>query len=201
MHRVAARLLPLLLGLSFVIGGCTNDTDESATDLPDSAAETAEVPLMPDEVGAPPEGLHDLPDGIMPFDDIVIGGQPTEAHLKAARDAGFQTVVNLRPDDEFDDFDEQAVVEDLGMRYVHISVADENDITAENAAALAAIFDDPDARPALLHCSSGNRVGALFAARAHLLNDDDPDVALELGKQLGLTDLEAPLRTTWTEDR
>ncbi len=201
MIRVLPRLLSVLIVMSLVTVGCASDSDPETPDADPADAPTSKMPLMPDEVGNPPEGLHDLPDGIMPFNDIVIGGQPTEAHLEAAEEKGFRTVVNLRPDEEFDEFDEQAVVEDLGMRYVHIPVADEHDITAERADALAAIFDDPEARPTLIHCSSGNRVGALFAARAHLLNDDDPEAALELGRKMGLTELEAPLRTAWTEDR
>lgn len=192
------RTLPsyvFLLGvtLALLFAGC--GAEEPA---PESGAPSDTDALPPSEVAqSPPEGLSDLPDGIMPFDDIVIGGQPTEAHLRAANDLGFQTVVNLRPDEEFDDFDEQALVEELGMTYVHIPVAGEEDVTRENAEALSRILEDTGNRPILMHCSSGNRVGSLFAARAHLLLDEDPEHALEIGRRAGLTDLEEPLRNTW----
>ncbi|MES3629815.1 MAG: protein tyrosine phosphatase family protein [Longimonas sp.] len=194
MRTLPSCVFLLGVALALLVAGC--GAEEPA---PDSDAASDTDALTPSEVAqSPPEGLSDLPDGIMPFDDIVIGGQPTEAHLRAANDLGFQTVVNLRPDEEFDEFDQQALVEELGMTYVHIPVAGEEDVTHENAEALSRILEDTGNRPILMHCSSGNRVGSLFAARAHLLLDEDPEHALEIGRRAGLTDLEEPLRDTWT---
>jgi len=77
-------------------------------------------------------------------------------------------------------------------------VADAEDVTQENAEELAAIVDNANLRPVLLHCSSGNRVGALFAARAYYLAGEDVEQALQVGRTSGLTRLEAPLREQWS---
>ena len=193
MFASSVRMLVLGLVGALVLMGCeAEEPPEASSADPD--------PFTPAEVAdAPPEGLHDLPNGIMPFDDIVIGGQPTEDHLRAAHEQGFRTVVNLRPNEEFDGFDEGALVNELGMTYVHIPVAGAEDVTAEKAEALSQLLDDPDNRPMLLHCSSGNRVGSLFAARAHFLLDESPEQALDIGRRAGLTQLEAPLRAQWAD--
>ncbi len=42
----------------------------------------------------------------------------------------------------------------------------------------------------LVHCASGNRVGALFALRAAWLDGKEKDLALKIGRERGLTSLE-----------
>src|SRR6185295_13306798 len=46
------------------------------------------------------------------------GGQPTAKGFQELKDKGVRTIINLRVDDS-----ERAVVEALGMKYVHIPVA------------------------------------------------------------------------------
>ena len=183
-YRLLLTTFAISLGLLFV--GCTDapdTTDDTAANGGDF--EQAESPDI------------DLPNAVTLFDSILIGGQPTQDHLREAADRGYQTVVNLRPPGEFTDWDQEALVSELGMQYENIPVAGEADITEENARQLADILDNDDNHPILMHCSSGNRVGALFAARAHYLNDEDPDVALEQGREAGLTALEEELRERW----
>src|SRR5690348_13390697 len=58
-------------------------------------------------------------------DDIFIGGQPTERALRDMRAQGVTTVVNLRTPPEMArsvKFDEKALVEQLGMKYVYLPV-------------------------------------------------------------------------------
>jgi uncharacterized protein (TIGR01244 family) len=190
---LTAALLSVLL-----VGGCGSDTPEIT---PASDASTAESPppFTPTADPAPPEGL-DLINGRQLFEDVITGGQPTEAQLRAAHEQGLRTIVNLRPDGEFEGFDEEALVEELGMQYIHIPVSGPDDVTEETAAALNDVLADTTNRPLLMHCSSGNRVGSLFAARAYFLHDMDPERALDIGTRAGLTRLEAPLRTRWTEE-
>jgi len=47
--------------------------------------------------------------------------------------------------------------------------------------------------PVLIHCGSGNRVGALLALRESLAGADD-EAAIEYGKEGGLTGLEDRVR-------
>ncbi len=48
--------------------------------------------------------------------------------------------------------------------------------------------------PVLVHCGSGNRVGALFALRAAWLQGVAPAEAVALGKAAGMTALEPAIR-------
>ncbi len=189
---LTAGLLSMLL-----VGGCGSDAPETTSGSDTSPADSP-PPFTPTaDPGPLPEGF-DLINGRQLFDDVITGGQPTEAQLRAAQEQGVRTVVNLRPDGEFDGFDEQALVEELGMRYIHIPVSGSEDVTEETAATLNEVLADSANRPLLMHCSSGNRVGSLFAARAYFLHDMAPSRALDIGTYAGLTRLEAPLRTRWT---
>ena len=47
--------------------------------------------------------------------------------------------------------------------------------------------------PVMIHCGSGNRVGALMSLRASI-NGADDETAVEAGKQTGLTRLEPTVR-------
>ena len=56
-------------------------------------------------------------------DNLFIGGQPTEKALRELRAKGVTVVVNLRTPEEMKTavtFDEKALIEQLGMKYVHI---------------------------------------------------------------------------------
>lgn len=187
-----------LLTVALMIVGCqpeTEDPDDTVSPDPDEQMEALD---RADREGA---AYIDLPYAVMPFDDLLIGGQPEEEHLGEAAEAGYRTVVNLRPDDELPDWYSWDLIEEqLGMRYFHIPVAGADDITQENAQELASILDEGDNFPILMHCSSGNRVGALFAARAYFLADEDVEQALEVGRASGLTELEAPLREQWSRE-
>lgn len=128
-----------------------------------------------------------------PLEGVTSGGQPTEDEFRHAAKLGYQTVVNLRTDGEEIPFDEPALVEELGMKYVHLPIAGADGITSANAAALAEILDDAE-RPILLHCGSGNRVGALFALDAHERLGQDAETALQTGLDAGMTRLEPVVR-------
>ncbi|MDR5880476.1 hypothetical protein [Caballeronia sp. LZ032] len=51
-----------------------------------------------------------------------------------------------------------------------------------------------DNLPVIVHCGSGNRVGALFALRAAWVKGVDVPKAIEIGRQHGLTKLEDDVR-------
>lgn len=129
-----------------------------------------------------------------PAAGLLTGGQPLPVQLDQARQAGYRTIINLRPPGEFGGFDEAVTVTDLGMRYVNIPVAGPADLTLENAQKLADVLDDLDAYPVLLHCGNSNRVGALMALKAGLLDGEDTDTALEIGRQAGLSGLADAVR-------
>lgn len=123
--------------------------------------------------------------------DLYSGGQPTPAELAELGRQGLRTVINLRPASEASGFDEAATVAGLGLRYVPIPVAGSADLSLATvrrfAAALAAARS---AGPVLVHCASGNRVGALLALAQGWLHGATPAAALALGRSAGLASLE-----------
>jgi uncharacterized protein (TIGR01244 family) len=126
-----------------------------------------------------------------PSADILVGGQPSVEDIQAAHRAGYKTIINLRPKGEFKAWDEAALAEQLGINYIVIPVDGEADITSENALRLDQALQATAHSPTIVHCASGNRVGALFALRAQL-QGSDPKTALAIGREAGLSSL-APL--------
>lgn len=119
-------------------------------------------------------------------------GQPDEAMLKAAKNAGYAAVIDLRTAGEDRGIDEAATVESLGMSYHLIEVAGASGVTFENARALDEVMAGIDG-PVFLHCRTGNRVGALLALRASM-HGATAEEALAVGKTAGLGSLEGAVR-------
>lgn len=117
---------------------------------------------------------------------VLLGGQPSETQFSAAADLGYQLIVTLRGAGESGTSGEQALVEELGMRYLQIPMANGGGLTEDNARALAAVLDDPDNRPLMVHCGSGNRVGGLFALKAFFVDGASTEAALEIGRKAGM---------------
>lgn len=134
-----------------------------------------------------------LPNLKMPRRDVFSCGQPSPEQLREIKEAGVVTIVDLRGPGE-SDWDEQAAVEGLGMAYHRVPVVGPEDISEENARRLGGILDDGSAQPVLIHCGSGNRVGALYALKAYYCDDCDGEQAMAAGRAAGLTQLEPLVR-------
>jgi uncharacterized protein (TIGR01244 family) len=132
-----------------------------------------------------------------PLSGIVTGGQPDEASLQDLAKAGYVAVIDLRRDDEDRGFDEKSAVEGLGMSYISLPIGGANGVTYENATVLDELLGDVDG-PVLLHCASGNRVGALLSLREHLHGASD-DEALRVGTEAGLSSLRETVETRLSE--
>lgn len=120
---------------------------------------------------------------------LRVGGQPTDAQLRSAQDEGTRLIISLRTPAEQGAEGEKEKVEGLGMRFVSIPIAGPEDLTEANARLLHQALGQEAQRPAILHCASGNRVGALLAIRARLFLGQSPEAALELGRRAGLSSL------------
>lgn len=128
----------------------------------------------------------DIPNARVIHANVLTGGQPSREHLHKAQEKGYRTIVNLRPEGEFDEFDEAGTVAELGMRYVHIPVAGAGDLNENNARRLHEVLIGEEDAPVMVHCGSGNRVGALMACRARHILSHDKEEALRLGREAGL---------------
>ena len=166
---------------SLVILVClTQPTDLMAQDNP----QLRDIPVSESPMLIP------LPNAKQPEPDLLTGGQPSEADLRAAAAAGYKTVINLRPGSEMAGFDESGLVESLGMHFISIPIGGGADLTEEHARRLDRAIATSNGLPVIIHCASGNRVGALLAVRANLIQGKSAQEALAFGKAAGLTTLE-----------
>ncbi len=136
---------------------------------------------------------------VVPVNGITAAGQPDEAALQVFADAGYTAVIDMRgPGEDRGLDDEPAAVEALGMQYVAFPITGRDAIGFDKARELDALLEGIDG-PVLLHCGSGNRVGALLALR-HSLQGADDEAALQLGKDSGLTSLEGVVRERLSDE-
>lgn len=122
---------------------------------------------------------------------LYSAGQPTPDELADLARRGVRTVINLRHPDEPVPFDERRQASSLGLRYVSIPVAGAADLDRRTvdcfSQALAAARAEGDT---LIHCASGNRVGALVALERRLVDGASVNQALAAGRCAGLAGLE-----------
>ncbi|ORE88488.1 hypothetical protein ATO7_01395 [Oceanococcus atlanticus] len=133
-----------------------------------------------------------------PRPNLICAGQPDAAGFQAAAQAGVVAVMNLRPDEEMD-WDEAALIKELGLDYLQIPVSSPADLSQDNARQLNAWLEQYAGKPVLVHCASSNRVGALLALGA-FLQGASGEQALQLGRDAGLTRMEpmvASLMQQW----
>ncbi len=125
--------------------------------------------------------------------DVWTSGQPDTQQLRAARDAGLRTVISLCPAGECG-WDEKATAESLGLHYESLPVGAACDVSQEASRRLHQLMETCD-KPVLVHCGSGNRVGALFALEAFYIHGQGVEDALAHGRAAGLSGLEPTVRS------
>ncbi|MFI4980834.1 MAG: beta-lactamase hydrolase domain-containing protein [Nevskiales bacterium] len=136
----------------------------------------------------------DVPNARFPVEGVCTGGKPRPEDLRQARNSGVKTVISLCSPSECDNYDEGALVTALGMHYLNIPVAGPADLTLAKARALAEALLEMHDGPVLVHCASGNRVGALFAIKARLIDDLTTEQSIAVGRAAGLKTLESEVR-------
>jgi len=176
------RLISILLP-TFIIGlpvvGCAEPVAQTQPAIESIAVSTAD----------PAELLRN---GKAPFEGLLTGGQPTAEQLETLAGLGYKTIINMRGPGEKDSTD-PALVESLGMAYVSIPITGAPDVSEENARKLTEALGTGE-DPVVVHCASGNRVGALFAMKAYYVDGKTAEEALALGKAAGVTRLEPVVR-------
>lgn len=116
---------------------------------------------------------------------VATAAQPTIPQLAAVREEGFRTVINLREPSEYDAEAERAAALELGLRYVSIPVKTA-DPKPEQVEAFLDATDDASNYPVLIHCGSGNRVGAFWMIRRVLVDGWKPEDAEKEARQIGM---------------
>ncbi len=118
------------------------------------------------------------------IDSVHLTAQPTAEQLRFAATAGVRTVINLRLVEELD-FDEAHEVRVLGLEYHNPGFKGGDNLTDEIFDQVRGLLRDAR-RPILLHCGSGNRVGAVWAAHRVLDSELSLEDALEEARMIGL---------------
>jgi uncharacterized protein (TIGR01244 family) len=118
-------------------------------------------------------------------------GQPTAEQLQTLSAHGIGVVIDLRVDSETPELDEAALVRSHGLDYHNLPVGGAAGLTRGNVLALDRLIADAGDRPLLVHCASGNRVGAMMALREAWLRGATSEHALEVGRSWGMKGLES----------
>jgi uncharacterized protein (TIGR01244 family) len=116
---------------------------------------------------------------------LATAGQPTPEALRALKQQGFRTVINLRAATEPGVKEEEAIVKAAGLAYVSVPVTPAS-FSQQQVDQVAKVLDDPQAGPILLHCGSANRVGGVWTA-LQTQRGKSYEEALAEGRAIGLT--------------
>lgn len=130
-----------------------------------------------------------LPDGHSIEDDIVPSGQPPKPHIAALGEAGYRTVLDTRAPEDPRSYDEPEAAAKAGMQYLVLPVRNRT-IPEETFDRFRQILRDGGNQPLLIHCGSGNRVGALLIPYLGLDRGMCSETVMVLAKQVGLRDPE-----------
>jgi uncharacterized protein (TIGR01244 family) len=95
---------------------------------------------------------------------VAIGGQPTPEQIVELSDDGFNAVINLREEAEFNDGPQAHAAIASGMTFVRVPVSREAPSDAAVEKFLVAT-DDEALYPVFIYCASGDRAAAFWMIR------------------------------------
>ncbi|WP_413163691.1 beta-lactamase hydrolase domain-containing protein [Capilliphycus salinus ALCB114379] len=122
---------------------------------------------------------------------VVATNQVTSAQLQQAAKEGFKSVLNLRsPQEEGFLTDEQQQAENAGLQYVNIPVQPDK-MTDQLADQIIQQIDQLS-KPALIHCKSGLRSGAMALMYVAIQEGMSADAAMEKGQEMGFDCSKSP---------
>ncbi len=120
-------------------------------------------------------------------DNLFRGAQPDEAGFNRLRDMGIRTIVSFR-----NDASERALVESLGMRFIHIPITFRvfgwgDDFDFEHVQQFMKVVDDPAAGPIFFHCKRGaDRTGSMAAIYRIARQGWDAEAAYDEARDRGM---------------
>jgi uncharacterized protein (TIGR01244 family) len=125
-----------------------------------------------------------IPNATFPEPGLMAAGQPTGEQIQIRAEEGYRTVIDLRSAEEPRGFDEVEAATQNGLEYLQVPVTPDGLDQATIDRFLAAMRKAQ--RPALVHCSTSNRVGALYYSWLVLEKGMPPADALARAKAAGL---------------
>ncbi len=122
-----------------------------------------------------------------------VSGQPGANDFTQLNSHGIRNIVSLRPPEETPHLNEAAIATELHMAYYNVPIDKPEQITYEKVATWHQLLQSLKDQPSLLHCASGNRVGAMMAAHAYWFKDKNIEEAIAIGETYGLTRWRDPI--------
>jgi protein tyrosine phosphatase (PTP) superfamily phosphohydrolase (DUF442 family) len=121
--------------------------------------------------------------------NVITGGQPNAAQLRALKAAGGGIVLDVRDPMEPRPVDEPTLVRELGMEYVNVPVraGSLDDSTLERILSVLRRAGDQNV---FFHCGSGNRVGGALIPYFMLDQNMDEQDAVDQAMRVGLRSAE-----------
>jgi uncharacterized protein (TIGR01244 family) len=150
---------------------------------------------LPPAFAAEPAIPVGLPNLQRPQDNRMVSGAIDAKDIGRLRAAGVKHVINLRTEQESQGLDEARLVAGLGIVYQAIPIQGAESLTRENARKLDEALAHAGDELTLVHCASGNRVGALIAVREFWIRGRSMEEAVAEGRRWGLTSLEGSVRS------
>ena len=138
---------------------------------------------------SPVQALNGVPNACPLLPGVVTGGQPSAAHLTSFLNAGGRVVLDLRDAMEPRPLDEAATVASLGMEYVNVPVGPHS-LTDATLDRVRQVLHDAGDGLVLVHCASGNRVGAALLPFLMLDHGFEEEDAVAQAMRVGLRSAE-----------
>lgn len=151
-----------------------------------SGAATAATPAQ--------KTLEHLQDARFPAVHRVVSGGLAARDVPLLAQGEVREVINLRQPGETPDFNEGAAVGAAGIAYHDLPIGGAADLTRANVEEFDRLLGTAGDQLTLVHCASGNRVGAMVALRAGWLEGKAASDAIAEGRRWGLKGLEPEVR-------
>ena len=178
-------------GFFVVLFACATTSDSSEKGAVEPELVSIPTPVEPRPQQLVLADLSGVVNGKWVTKNIAVGGALEEGTLPQLAEGGIARIINLRGSGEMS-WDEAGKVEAHGMAYVHLPISSVTDFTPEFLDEFDRLIGEDVST--LVHCASGNRVGAAFALHAQKHGGASVDDAMELGRRHGLTSLSQPVR-------
>jgi protein tyrosine phosphatase (PTP) superfamily phosphohydrolase (DUF442 family) len=140
-------------------------------------------------MSGPVQALNGVPNACQLLPGVVTGGQPCAAHLAAFHDAGGRVVLDLRDPMEPRPLDEAATIASLGMEYVNVAIGPHS-LTDATLDRVREVLREAGDGLVLVHCGSGNRVGAALLPVLMLDHGMEQEDAVGQAMRVGLRSAE-----------
>jgi protein tyrosine phosphatase (PTP) superfamily phosphohydrolase (DUF442 family) len=136
------------------------------------------------------EAIAGVTNACEPIPGIVTGGQPTLEHLTALQRAGCKVAIDIREPMEPRPYRTPDAVVGAGLEFVSIPVGHGRVSDETFAQLVAAVRELAGHRPAIIYCSSGNRVGAGLIPYFMLEQGMEEEAAITAAMRVGLRSAE-----------